>query len=261
MPNGGVNYQDGILFCAQGSPLSGTGGIYYMPRGTVPKAMVTNFHGRDFNSVNDVVVAKDGAIWFTDPCYGHEQDFRQRPKLPCQVYRFEPDTGDLRVVVDGLGRPNGIAFSPDEETVYVTDTDHIHGDGGKDPLRYGLFYLPLNLANGNAGLQLSTPSMSPPYQAVLSLLTRDSSLSQQLAFPMASSAMSMVTCILAVEMVLKSGILLEHSSAGFWFLGVLRISALVRMGRCFFVLSRICGGCSWRERLKEHSLVFEMEEG
>ena len=135
MPNGGVNYKDGIIFCAQGSEKPGTGGIYYMPRNTPPIPLVTNFQGRDFNSVNDVVVARSGSIWFTDPCYGHEQDFRQKPKLPNQVYRFDPEAGDLRVVADGFGRPNGICFSPDERTVYITDTDHIHGDGNKDPLR------------------------------------------------------------------------------------------------------------------------------
>ncbi|KAG4416417.1 hypothetical protein IFR04_010463 [Cadophora malorum] len=140
MPNGGVNYKDGILFCAQGTAQVGTGGLYYMPRGKPPQALVKNFHGRDFNSVNDVVVAKDGSIWFTDPCYGFEQDFRQKPRLPCHVYRFDPDTGDLRVVADGLGRPNGIAFSPDEKIVYITDTDHIHGDGSKDPLRASTIY-------------------------------------------------------------------------------------------------------------------------
>jgi gluconolactonase len=135
MPNGGVNYKDGILFCAQGTAASGTGGIYYMPRGAPPKPMVTNFHGRDFNSVNDVVVAADGCIWFTDPCYGNEQDFRQRPKFPNHVYRFNPENGDLRVVADGFGRPNGICLSPDEKTCYITDTDYIHGDGSKDPQR------------------------------------------------------------------------------------------------------------------------------
>jgi gluconolactonase len=134
-PNGGVNYEDGIIFCAQGSAQSGTGGIYYMPRKAPPKAVVTNFQGRDFNSVNDVVVAKDGCIWFTDPCYGNEQDFRQRPKLPNQVYRFDPKNGDLRVVADGFGRPNGICFSPDESLCYITDTDYIHGDGTRDLTR------------------------------------------------------------------------------------------------------------------------------
>jgi len=140
MPNGGVNYEDGIIFCAQGSATSSTGGIYYMPRGAPPKALVTNFHGRDFNSVNDVVVAKDGCVWFTDPCYGNEQDFRQRPKLPNQVYRFNPKNGDIRVVADGFGRPNGICFSPDESIMYITDTDYIHGDGNKDPLRPATIY-------------------------------------------------------------------------------------------------------------------------
>lgn len=137
MPNGGVNYDsDSIILCSQGSARSGTGGIFHMPRGADVRPLVTNFHGRDFNSVNDVVVAKDGAIWFTDPSYGHEQDFRPRPKLPCQIYRFEPDTGCIRAMADGLGKPNGICFNPGEEIVYITDTHHIHGDGGRDLTRY-----------------------------------------------------------------------------------------------------------------------------
>lgn len=139
MPNGGVNYiDDSIIFCAQGSASTGTGGIWHMPRGGDPKPLVTNFHGRDFNSPNDVVVAKNGSIWFTDPCYGNEQDFRQSPKLPNQVYRFDPKTGDIRVVADGFGRPNGICFSPDEKIVYITDTDAIHGDGTVDLKRFVL---------------------------------------------------------------------------------------------------------------------------
>lgn len=140
MPNGGVNYKDGILLCAQGSEKTGTGGIWYMPRKMPPVPLVTNFYGRDFNSVNDVVVAKDGGIWFTDPCYGNEQDFRQKPKLPNQVYRFDPSNGDLRVVADGFGRPNGICFSPDEKIVYITDTDTLHGDGDVSPLRPATIY-------------------------------------------------------------------------------------------------------------------------
>lgn len=108
-----------------------------MPRGGKPTPLVTNWHGRPFNSVNDVVVARDGAVWFTDPIYGFEQEFRQRPRVRCQVYRFVPDTGECRVVVDGLGRPNGICFSPDEGTVYITDTDYMHGDGEAEALRYG----------------------------------------------------------------------------------------------------------------------------
>ncbi|KAI9732286.1 MAG: hypothetical protein M1818_007606 [Claussenomyces sp. TS43310] len=141
MPNGGVNYiDDSIIFCAQGSPSAGTGGIYHMPRGAPPKALITNFQGRDFNSPNDVVVAEDGSIWFTDPCYGHEQDFRQRPQLPNQIYRYDPSSGDCRVMADGFDRPNGICFSPDERIVYVTDTGYIHGDGSKDLMRPATIY-------------------------------------------------------------------------------------------------------------------------
>lgn len=106
-----------------------------MPRGAPPKPMVTNFHGRDFNSVNDVVVSQDGCIWFTDPVYGHEQDFRRKPQLPNQVYRYNPITGDIRVVADGFDRPNGICFSPDERIVYITDTGYLHGDGSRDTAR------------------------------------------------------------------------------------------------------------------------------
>lgn len=100
-----------------------------MPRKTPPKALVTNFHGREFNSVNDVVVSKDGCIWFTDPTYGYEQDYRPQPKLPNHVYRFNPETGDLRVVADDMKMPNGLCFSPKEDVLYVTDTDMIHADG------------------------------------------------------------------------------------------------------------------------------------
>lgn len=132
MPNGGVNLGDGILFCAQGTPNPGTGGIYLMPRNAPPKPVVTNFHGRDFNSVNDVVVARDGALWFTDPCYGNDQEFRRKPKLPNQVYRYDPASRSIRAVADGFGRPNGICFNPEETIVYITDTDSFHGDGTSD---------------------------------------------------------------------------------------------------------------------------------
>ena len=94
-----------------------------MPRKAPPTPLVTNFHGREFNSVNDAVVAKDGSIWFTDPCYGYEQDFRQKPKLPCQVYRFDPGTGVVRVVADGFGRPNGIVRDVREEKVFLFRID------------------------------------------------------------------------------------------------------------------------------------------
>lgn len=135
MPAGGTAYADGMVFCSQGSLAEGTGGLYYMPRGQPPQALVTGFYGTDFNSPHDVVLTRDGALWFTDPCHGFEKDFRRRPVLSCHVYRFHPDTGDLRVVENGLSGPTGIAFSPDEGTAYIVDTDPGRGDIVPDPSR------------------------------------------------------------------------------------------------------------------------------
>lgn len=103
--------------------------------------LVSSFHGRPFNSPNDVVVHSDGSIWFTDPIYGWEQGIRPRPRLPNQVYRFDPATRGIRAMADGFGRPNGICFSPDEKIVYITDTDWIHGDGSTDEMRASHMYV------------------------------------------------------------------------------------------------------------------------
>lgn len=137
MGNGGINYgKDHILFCAQGS-MTEPSGLYRMSTTAPHKSelLIEGFHGRPFNSVNDVVVHTDGSIWFTDPIYGFEQGYRPPPRLPNQVYRWCPDTGEIRAMADGFGRPNGICFSPNEQMVYITDTDRVHGDGTVDDQR------------------------------------------------------------------------------------------------------------------------------
>lgn len=136
MANGGVNYQGGVLFCAQGT-MSSPGGLAFMSTTPPYKSsiLLSSFYGRNFNSVNDVVIHSDGSVWFTDPNYGHEQGIRPRPVLPNQVYRYDPSTKAVRAVADGFGRPNGLCFSPDEKILYVTDTDWIHGDGTTDDSR------------------------------------------------------------------------------------------------------------------------------
>ncbi|KAF5637202.1 gluconolactonase [Fusarium tjaetaba] len=91
MANGGVNYNGGVLFCSQGS-LTAPGGLVFM-QPIAPyrcAALVTSFYGRDFNSLNDVVVHSDGSLWFTDPIYGYEQGIRPAPQLRNQVYRYDP---------------------------------------------------------------------------------------------------------------------------------------------------------------------------
>jgi len=87
--------------------------------------------GRRLNSPNDVTVKSDGTIWFTDPAYGIESDYEgnraEMEQETCFVFCLDPATGDLKVVADDFDRPNGIAFSPDETRLYVSDTGVSHG--------------------------------------------------------------------------------------------------------------------------------------
>ncbi|KAI9647853.1 hypothetical protein NHQ30_004241 [Ciborinia camelliae] len=122
LANGGIKYKDGVIICDQGS-MTSPGGLVFM-NATAPYAtqtLINNYYGVEFNSPNDVHVTSDGALWFTDPTYGSWQGIRPQPQLPPQVYRYMPETNDIRVVADGLQEPNGITFSPDEKTAYLTD--------------------------------------------------------------------------------------------------------------------------------------------
>jgi gluconolactonase len=79
-----------------------------------------------FNSPNDVVVKRDGTIWFTDPSYGWLQGFRPRPLLRDAVWRYDPRTGGAIAVADSFDKPNGLCFSLDERTLYVADNGEPH---------------------------------------------------------------------------------------------------------------------------------------
>jgi len=89
--------------------------------GTVD-TVVDDWAGLRLNSPNDVVVSSDGSVWFTDPAYGHLQGFKGAPQIGDYVYRYDPATGRLSVVADSFVKPNGLAFSPDEQVLYVTDS-------------------------------------------------------------------------------------------------------------------------------------------
>ncbi|KAK5624576.1 hypothetical protein RRF57_000292 [Xylaria bambusicola] len=123
MPSGAIPYKKGVLYCSQGTAEVYSGGLFYMPLGKRPVPVVTNYFGRPFNSIQSVVEDKDGALWFTDSCAGFEQEIRPPPRMPSHVYWFHPTTGELRVVADNLKRPAGIALSPGEDMLYVTDTE------------------------------------------------------------------------------------------------------------------------------------------
>ncbi|KAK0186535.1 calcium-dependent phosphotriesterase [Armillaria mellea] len=91
--------------------------------------LLDNFFGRQFNSLNDIKVhPSSGKIFFTDVTYAYLYGFRPAPMMPNQVYRFDPDTGDVRVVADSFVRCNGIAFTGDGRTAYVSDTGTSGGE-------------------------------------------------------------------------------------------------------------------------------------
>ena len=101
--------------------------------------IVDSYEGKRLNSPNDVVVKSDDSIWFTDPAYGIESDYeghRSEMELDgCHVFRVDPATGDMRIVADDFVRPNGIAFSPDERLLYISDTGATHGADGPRHIR------------------------------------------------------------------------------------------------------------------------------
>ncbi len=106
------------------------------------KTLADNYQGKKINSPNDVVGDKKGNLFFTDPPYGllkHENDSSK--ETPFQgVYKVKPD-GTVILLVDSLTRPNGIALSPDQQTLYIANSDkpiakwysfHIAGDSLTD---------------------------------------------------------------------------------------------------------------------------------
>jgi gluconolactonase len=101
--------------------------------------LADKYRGRRLNSPNDVVVKSDGSIWFTDPAYGIDSDYegdRQTQEQDgCYVYRVDARTGEVAAVVTDMVRPNGLAFSPDEQYLYVADTGISHQPNGPKHIR------------------------------------------------------------------------------------------------------------------------------
>jgi gluconolactonase len=101
--------------------------------------LVDNYQGKKFNSPNDLVVKSDGTIWFTDPPYGilsNKEGYTALSEIGGNyVYRFVPETGELTIVASDHEKPNGLAFSPDEKTLYVADSAVSNNEFGNHHLR------------------------------------------------------------------------------------------------------------------------------
>jgi len=120
--NGHTRDHDGsLLHCSHGLR------AVYRTRGDgEPEIVVDRFEGKRFNSPNDIVVKSDGSIWFTDPPYGIVLPEEGYPGVSeigdCLVFCHDPRRGSLHAVTNLVDEPNGLAFSPDESLLYVSDT-------------------------------------------------------------------------------------------------------------------------------------------
>jgi gluconolactonase len=89
------------------------------------RTLVDAYDGKRLNSPNDVIVRSNGDVYFTDPPYGlpKQADDPRRELDFCGVYRWSPKSGEVTLLTKELSRPNGLAFSPDERTLYVANSD------------------------------------------------------------------------------------------------------------------------------------------
>lgn len=125
--NGATNFRGNLVFTGEGQGPNMAPTLYEMspfePYNS--SILISNFYGRQFNSLNDVAVnPRNGELYFTDSLYGNLQDFRPPTEflIPTQVYRLNADTGAVSVVATDFDKPNGLTFSGDGNFAYVTDT-------------------------------------------------------------------------------------------------------------------------------------------
>ncbi len=95
------------------------------------QVIADSYEGKRLNSPNDLVVASDDAVWFTDPPYGiasSVEGYKAKSELGANyVFRADAHTGALTIVADDFDKPNGLAFSPGEKILYIADSGAIKG--------------------------------------------------------------------------------------------------------------------------------------
>jgi gluconolactonase len=134
------NFANGLAYDRTGVLLSCEHKTRRITRGPddAPVPVVGRFAGKRLNAPNDLVVATDGSIVFTDPRYGLSAGFGgpgEQEQPVCGVYRLSRGSSEPELLIDDLEGPNGLALSPDERTLIVADSERNHlrtfevGDG------------------------------------------------------------------------------------------------------------------------------------
>src|SRR4029434_5337782 len=92
--------------------------------------LADRYNGKRFNSPNDVVFTSDGSGWCSDPSDGIDSDYEGDASTSeigaRNVYRVDPTSARVTLVASDFVQPNGLAFSPDESVLYITDTGGAH---------------------------------------------------------------------------------------------------------------------------------------
>ncbi len=116
-----IDNNENLISCSHGGRC-----LYKTDDNLNVEILVDSFNGKKLNSPNDLYVKSDNTIWFTDPPYGIISDYEgflgEQEYGGCNVFKFDPSSHKLEVVIDDLDRPNGITFSPDEKKLYIADT-------------------------------------------------------------------------------------------------------------------------------------------
>jgi gluconolactonase len=126
-PRGGEPGTNGLTLDKEGHLVAcdhGDRRIYRLQSDGTKKTLADRYEGKRLNSPNDLCFKSNGDLYFTDPPYGLEKNWDDpaRELDFCGVYKLSKD-GKLTLLDKTMTRPNGIAFSPDEKTLYVAQSD------------------------------------------------------------------------------------------------------------------------------------------
>ena len=124
--NGNTEDLEGnLISCSHGGRC-----IYITDINGYTTTLVDKYLDKKLNSPNDVVVKSDGSIWFTDPPYGILSDYEgykgDMEYGACYVFRYDPKENNLEVVSKDFLKPNGLAFSVNEDKIYIADSGGSH---------------------------------------------------------------------------------------------------------------------------------------
>ena len=160
-----VGYTNGNTFDYEGRLLSCEHGNRRVTRqeynGTTT-VLADKYNGKRFNAPNDIVVAPDGAVWFTDPGYGSlgEYEGNKGPlEIKEAVYRIDK-SGKLDKVMDELYKPNGLCFSPDYKKLYIADTGATHYEQAPRNIRVYDVVNGTSLKNGKEFVNMKLPNFN-----------------------------------------------------------------------------------------------------